>query len=191
MTYKFFVQMDGSTFGPYTAKEILGLDLLDDILVTEESMNSQWLPAKEFDFYDMYLKESGTVINDDGSISRGGDIYRRPEPRQESYTPTSQDLSKWNWGAFMFNWLWAVCNGIYWPLLLILLNFIPYVGPIAAFGLCIYLGVKGTEMAWNAKTWPSWESFQETQHKWAVAILWVMGISLVIGIIAGIAASSY
>ena len=191
MTYKFFVQMDGSTFGPYTAKEILGLELLDDILVTEESMNGQWLPAKEFDFYDMYLKESGTVINDDGSISRGGDIYRRPEPRQESYTPTSEDLSKWNWGAFMFNWLWAVCNGIYWPLLLILLNFIPYIGPIAAFGLCIYLGVKGTEMAWNAKTWPSWESFKETQHKWAVAILWVLGLSLAIGIIAGIAASSY
>lgn len=197
MTYKFFVQMDGSTFGPYTAKEILGLELLDDILVTEESsMNGQWLPAKEFDFYDMYLKESGTIINDDGSISRGGD--RRPEPRQEptpeprreDYTPTSQDLSKWNWGAFMFNWIWAISNGIYWPLLLILLNFIPYVGSIAAFGLCIYLGVKGTEMAWNAKTWPSWESFKETQHRWAVAILWVYGISILIAIIASLALNS-
>lgn len=167
--------MDGSTFGPYTAKEILGLDLLDDILVTEESMNGQWLPAKEFDFYDMYLKESGTVINPDGSISRG---------------PTSQDLSKWNWGAFMFNWLWAICNGIYWPLLLILLNLIPYVGPIATFGLCVYLGVKGTEMAWKAKSWSSWESFKKTQHKWAVAILWVYGISFLIIIFALIASIS-
>ncbi len=190
MTYKFYVQMDGSTFGPYTAKEILGLDLLDDILVTEGSMDGQWLPAKEFDFYDMYLKESGTVINDDGSISRGPFAPRREEPREAPYTPTSQDLSKWNWGAFMFSWLWAICNGIYWPLLLILLNFIPYVGPIAAFGLCVYLGVKGTEMAWNAKTWPSWESFKETQHKWAVAILWVYGISFLITIIALIASNS-
>lgn len=175
--------MDGSTFGPYTAKEILELDLLDDILVTEESMNGQWLQAKKFDFNDMSQKESGFVINGDGSISRAP----VEEPREGPYTPTSQDLSKWNWGAFMFNWLWAICNGIYWPLLLILLNFIPYVGPIVAFGLCVYLGIKGTEMAWNAKTWPSWKSFKETQHKWAVAILWVFGISFLIPIIALIA----
>jgi hypothetical protein len=187
MTYKFYVQVDGSTFGPYTAKEILSLDLLDDILVTEESMDGQWLQAKEFDFNDMCLKESGIVINDDGSISRTHVAPRREEPREEPYTPTSQDLSNWNWGAFMFNWLWAICNGIYWPLLLILLNFIPYVGPIAVFGICVYLGVKGNEMAWNAKTWPSWESFKETQHKWAVAILWVFGISLLITIAALIA----
>lgn len=44
-TYKFYVQMDGHTFGPYTARAIRELDLLDDILVTEESMNGQWLPA--------------------------------------------------------------------------------------------------------------------------------------------------
>ena len=34
MEYKFYVQMDGDTFGPYSAKEILELDLMDDILVT-------------------------------------------------------------------------------------------------------------------------------------------------------------
>ena len=190
MSYKFFVQMDGETFGPYTAKEILGLDLLDDILVTEESMDGQWLPAKCFDFYDMYLKESGTVVNEDGSISRGPIIPPRPDPRTASYTPTHEELSKWNWGAFIFGWLWAICNGIYWPLFLIILNFIPYIGSIVSFGICIYLGIKGTEMAWNAKSWPSWESFKETQHKWAVAILWVLGISFILGIIIGIAANA-
>lgn len=49
--------MDGMTFGPYTALEIRNLDLLDDILVTEESMNGQWLPASRFDFDDMVQKE--------------------------------------------------------------------------------------------------------------------------------------
>lgn len=190
MSYKFYVQMDGNTYGPYSAKEILGLDLLDDILVTEESMAGEWLPARRFDFYDMYLKESGTIVNEDGSVSRGPVVTPRQESGPNSYTPTQMDLAKWNWGAFMFNWLWAICNGIYWPLILIVLNFIPYVGSIVAFGLCIYLGAKGTEMAWNAKSWPSWESFKETQHKWAVAILWVVGISFAIGIIIGIAASS-
>ena len=45
--------MDGETYGPYSAKEIKELPLLDDTLVTEESMNGRWLQACEFDFDDM------------------------------------------------------------------------------------------------------------------------------------------
>lgn len=41
--------MDEDIFGPYTAKEILALDLLPDIMVTEVSMDA-WLPASQFDF---------------------------------------------------------------------------------------------------------------------------------------------
>lgn len=195
MDYQLYVKMDGSIFGPYTAKEILGLGLMDDTLVSEGT-GGNWRPAREYDFYDMYLKESGTVINDDGSISRGrtGRIESGPGGRtdtstdshSDAYTPTSQDLSKWNWGAFMFNWFWAVCHGIYWPLLLLLIVFIPFFGIIACFGACIYLGIKGTEMAWKAKSWPSWESFKKTQHKWAIAILWFYGICFAIGLIGGI-----
>lgn len=48
--------MDGDVFGPYSAKEILSLDLLPDIMVTEVSMDA-WLPASEFDFADLAKKE--------------------------------------------------------------------------------------------------------------------------------------
>lgn len=41
--------MDEDIFGPYTAKEILALDLLPEIMVTEVSMDT-WLPASQFDF---------------------------------------------------------------------------------------------------------------------------------------------
>lgn len=86
-TYKFYVQMDGETYGPYSASAVRDLDLLDDILVTEESMNGQWLPASKFDFDDMVRKEidaipvSGHqspvpivnpvigVVNQDGSVT--------------------------------------------------------------------------------------------------------------------------
>src|SRR5437764_5850511 len=47
----------------------------------------------------------------------------------------------WYWGAFLFNWIWAVCNGV-WIGLLVLL---PFVGWIMA----IVLGVKGREWAWK------------------------------------------
>lgn len=48
--------MDGQEFGPYSASEILKLEITDDILVTEKSM-SEWLPAVKFDFKDMARKE--------------------------------------------------------------------------------------------------------------------------------------
>ena len=82
VTYKFYVQMDGEIYGPYSAQGIRDLDLLDDILVTEESMNGQWLPAARFDFDDMVRKESGipayatsqfsSVVNTDGTVTNTG-----------------------------------------------------------------------------------------------------------------------
>lgn len=191
--YKFYVQMDGATYGPYSAKEILGLGLLDDTLVTEESLNGEWLPARRFDFQDMYLKESGTVINEDGSISResmtsiaGGAQTSKAEQTHEGALPNADDMSKFNWGAFWFNWLWAACNGFFWPLFLVVINFIPYVGSVAYFGVCIYLGIKGNELAWKAKQWDSWESFKAVQKKWSNAVWWLLGICLAIIVLAGI-----
>lgn len=61
-TYKFYIEMDGQVFGPYTARQTRELDLPDDILVTEESMNGQWFPACQFDFDDMIRKESVSGI---------------------------------------------------------------------------------------------------------------------------------
>lgn len=197
MEYKFYVQMDGETFGPYSAREVRDLQLMDDILVTEESMN-EWLPASRFDFEDMVKKELGGFVNEDGTINR----YRTSMPsNQEGYsrynkqqtTNTSRvpdEIKKWNWGAFCFNWLWGVFNGVYWPLLLIIVNLIPYVGGLISLGICIALGINGSEWAWKAKSWSSVEEFKRVQHKWAVAILWVLGISIglaiLIGIISGI-----
>lgn len=41
--------MDGDVFGPYSAKGMVELDLLPDIMVTEVSMDV-WQPAENFDF---------------------------------------------------------------------------------------------------------------------------------------------
>ena len=202
MEYKFYVKMDGETYGPYSAKEIRDLQLMDDILVTEESMN-EWLPAGRFDFDDMVKKELGASVNEDGTINRPRyDTPMNPvrpvtppqQPVQTQYTSTYTDsvpveIKNWNWGAFFFNWIWGVCNGVYWPLVLIIVNFIPYVGPLISLGICIALGINGSEWAWKAKTWSSVAEFKRVQHKWAIAILWVLGISFGLGILLGIAAS--
>lgn len=187
MQYKFYVQMDGETFGPYSAREVRDLQLMDDILVTEESMN-EWLPACRFDFDDMVRKELGSYINEDGTINRPEFVAPVTEPETIDSGHTSdvpEAIKGWNWGAFFFNWLWGVFNGIYWPLILIVLNFIPYVGPIIAFCCCIALGIKGNEWAWKAKAWSGIAEFKRVQHNWAIAILWIFGISFIIGLIIG------
>lgn len=185
--------MDGETYGPYSAKEVRDLQLMDDILVTEESM-SEWLPAGRFDFDDMVRKEFEDRINGDGTINR------YPQNKPQDYTTPQQpahqqsssvtggvpdEIKKWNWGAFCFNWLWGVFNGVYWPLVLIVVNFIPYIGSLISFVCCIVLGINGSEWAWKAKSWSSVEEFKIVQHKWAVAILWVLGISFGLGILIG------
>ena len=197
MEYKFYVQMDGETYGPYSAKEIKELPLLDDTLVTEESMNGRWLQACEFDFDDIVKKEFASRINDDGTINR----YPQDKPQdhtipqqhahQQSSSVTGgvpDEIKKWNWGAFWFNWLWGVFNGVYWPLALIVVNIlIPDIGGIIALGGSIALGIKGSEWAWKAKSWSSVEEFKRVQHKWAVAILWMLGILFGLGILIGLA----
>ncbi len=199
MEYKFYVKMDGETYGPYSAKEVRDLQLMDDILVTEESMN-EWLPAGRFDFDDMVKKELGVTVNEDGTINRP----RYDTPMTPPVTPVTpqqpqphyastysggvpNEIKGWNWGAFFFNWIWGACNGVYWPLVLIVVNFIPYVGVLISLGCCIALGINGNEWAWKAKSWSSIGEFKRVQHKWAVAVLWVLGISVVLGILTGIA----
>lgn len=211
-TYKFYVLMDGQAFGPYTARAIRELDLLDDILVTEESMNGQWLPASNFDFDDMVRKEEGIAtafnpaahpyqnpvqpfqmpyavpgvqVNHDGSVTN-------PSNWETPYNPSEvpAEIKKWNWGAFFFNCLWGVCNGVYWPLVLIITWIIPYVGPLINLVVCIALGLNGSEWAWKGKRWHSVEHFKRVQHNWALASLWVLGIYFIFIILFFIAIAS-
>ena len=202
MGYKFYVQMEGETYGPYTAKEIRDLQLMDDILVTEESM-SEWLPAGRFDFDDMVMKELGASINEDCTINRSG--YGTPTPSsitsvapqpQLENTPTYADeipseIKGWNWGAFFFSWIWGVCNGVYWSLLLILGSLISYIdvilGALISWGGCIVLGINGNKWAWKAKSWSSIAEFKRVQHEWTIAALWVFGILVLIGLISIVA----
>lgn len=54
--YKFYIRMDGDIFGPYSAKGMMELDLLPDIMVTEASIDT-WQPAENFDFANLAKKE--------------------------------------------------------------------------------------------------------------------------------------
>lgn len=77
---------------------------------------------------------------------------------QGSLAVIPEEIRGWSWGAFVFGWLWGVCNNVW----IALLGLIPYVSVIVA----IVLGVKGNEWAWRHKKWDSVEHFKRTQRTW-------------------------
>jgi Cytochrome oxidase complex assembly protein 1 len=89
------------------------------------------------------------------------------------------DIGSWNWGAFLLNWIWGVCNAT--PIAL--LTFVPLVG----FAMPFVLGVKGNDWAWRNKRWDSVAHFKRVQRHWAIAgfIVWACGIALLVAIFTG------
>ena len=75
----------------------------------------------------------------------------------------------WSWGAFLLNWIWAIGNRTFIGLFAL----IPWVG----FGVALWLGIKGREMAWKNARWDSVEHFNRVQRQWSQ---WAIGYSIVI-----------
>ena len=93
-----------------------------------------------------------------------------------------EGVKGWSWGAFMFNWIWALSNRTWIGLFALL----PYVG----FVMAVALGIKGREWAWRNKKWESVEHFQRVQRRWSLWSLLIVGVAIV-GILAAIAIPAY
>ncbi len=80
-------------------------------------------------------------------------------------------IDKWNWGAFCFSWVWALFNGLYWPLIIVVLNFIPYIGVILSICICFYLGKRGNMLAWMVaeRKGLTVKHYIDVQKKWNIA----------------------
>ena len=86
------------------------------------------------------------------------------------------DLRRWNWGAFLLNWIWGLGNNTY----IALLMFVPVVNFVMPF----VLGAKGSAWAWRNKHWESVEQFKHVQRLWTIwgVIAWIAMIALSTGI---------
>jgi hypothetical protein len=90
------------------------------------------------------------------------------------------EIDRWNWGAFLLNWIWGVGNNTF----IALLTLIPLFGIIMAF----VLGAKGSRWAWRNGRWDSVEHFKRVQRLWAIwgVIIWIGAIALFGGAGGGI-----
>lgn len=84
-----------------------------------------------------------------------------PYPDQPRDTPIPPQLDRWNWGAFLLNWIWGIGNSTY----IALLMFVPGVNLVMLF----VLGAKGSRWAWKNRLWVDEAHFRRTQRNWAIA----------------------
>jgi hypothetical protein len=70
------------------------------------------------------------------------------------------ELDRWNWGAFLLNWIWGIGNNTF----IALLTLVPGIGFIMMF----VLGAKGSRWAWRNGRWDSIEHFKRVQRRWAI-----------------------
>jgi hypothetical protein len=87
--------------------------------------------------------------------------------------PLPPGVARWNWGAFLLNWIWGIGNHTF----VALLALVPFVGFIMLF----VLGARGSEWAWRNKRWESVEHFKRVQRRWAIAgvIAWLAMLGVI------------
>ena len=97
-----------------------------------------------------------------------------PEPK-----PIPPEIDRWNWGAFLLNWIWGVGNNTF----IALLMFVPLVNLVMPF----VLGAKGSRWAWRNGRWDNVEHFKRVQRLWAIwgSVIWLASITLFVSIIFG------
>jgi hypothetical protein len=71
------------------------------------------------------------------------------------------EIDRWNWGAFLLNWIWGVGNNTY----IALLTLVPFFGILI---MPFVLGAKGGAWAWRNGRWDSIEHFKRVQRRWAI-----------------------
>jgi hypothetical protein len=94
--------------------------------------------------------------------------------------PIPPEVKRWNWGAFILNWIWGCGNGAY----LALLCLIPGFNLVWVF-VC---GAKGNEWAWKSGKFKDLDTFLTTQRTWNIAgiILFCLSLLYVVVIIVSI-----
>ena len=110
----------------------------------------------------------------------GGDAFMSNTPPLLHRQPIPAEINRWNWGAFLLNWIWGIGNQTY----IALLTLIPVVGLIMIF----VLGAKGSAWAWRNGRWDNIEHFKRVQRRWAIAgvAVWLGALVLGGGIFFGV-----
>jgi Cytochrome oxidase complex assembly protein 1 len=118
--------------------------------------------------------------NMDHRVKSGGDAFMSDSPATLDPKVVPAEIGRWNWGAFLLNWIWGIGNQTYIALLALIPGF--------GFIWMLVLGVKGNAWAWRNGRWDSVEHFKRVQRKWAIwgAVIWFVVLVFFGGTIGGV-----
>lgn len=108
-----------------------------------------------------------------------------------------RELRQWNWGAFFFGWLWGVCHKVWFALIQLAVALIPsvlsmmgirnllvlVVCSLICLGVSVWLGLKGTRVAWDNGAWASIDQMRRSRSKWNIAALVCFVLSVVLALV--------
>ncbi len=92
---------------------------------------------------------------------------------------------KFNWGAFLFNFIWGLKYKKFVLLLIPIFCCIPY-GFIISMAMCIWAGIKGNQWAWEEVQYKDEKDFNNSQQSWVKAWAVFAGIIFVMGLLASL-----
>ena len=134
-----------------------------------------------------YLKQKKYETLIESLTARCNELESRQSVNNQTiYEPTSEDLKRWNWGAFFLSWIWCIRNKINkW---LTAMCFIIWLFPIVNLILSFILGYMGTKLAWENGKWKNgkrkdWEHFQTVQKEWNLfGFIYLFGYIIIMAI---------
>lgn len=97
-----------------------------------------------------------------------------------SQAEIDKETEKWNWGSFLCTWIWAAYHKIYWPLAIIIVGCIPYLGQVALLALSVYLGFTGSAKAWNSGRYSSFESYKSAKKIWTIIGVFIFALEILV-----------
>ena len=114
-----------------------------------------------------------------------GEILKKKiESNYSAKRSVPEDINKFNWGAFLLNWIWGIANKSYITLIIIPVSLIPFVNVIGCLALPIWFGIEGNKWAWKNNNWKSPEDFTNTQRNWAMWSAIILGSIFTLAIFA-------
>lgn len=123
-------------------------------------------------------KQNNEVLSIDFTEGKAGQLNEFTQAEIEEI------MEKWNMGAFLSSWVWAMANHIYWPLLIIPISIIPYFGQVASVFLCTYLGLNGYRLAWSKDSAKNFKTFVRKQNKWTLIGVFLFMLFLITQVIS-------
>lgn len=125
-------------------------------------------PKKEITLEEFVNQTSKDKIKVERKETKKVTIHKR-ENNSGMGEPAPYTISRqFNWGAFLFNWIWGI-KYKRWSLLIIpILLFIPY-GFLISIITSIWAGTKGNQWAWEEIEYKDEEDFHHAQKAWVKA----------------------